>query len=65
LAWFSFLGITAFALPLPFGLGGPNLFGSGGGGYFGGQLNDMVVVVMLVTFQSPTLFDCEAGHTIV
>jgi hypothetical protein len=25
----------------------------------------LVVVVMLVTFQSLTLFDCEAGHAIV
>jgi hypothetical protein len=54
-----------FALPLPFGLGSPNLFGSGGGGFFGGQLNNMVVVVTLVTFQSLAPFDCEAGHAIM
>jgi hypothetical protein len=32
----SFSGIAAFALPLPFSLGSPDLFGSGGGGFFGG-----------------------------
>jgi hypothetical protein len=57
LAWGSFSGIAAFALPLPFGLGSPDLFGSGGGGFFGGQLDDMVVVVTPVTFQSLTPFD--------
>jgi hypothetical protein len=65
LAWVSFSGIATIALPLPFGLGGPDLFGLGGGGFFGGWLDNMVVVVTLVTFQSLMLFDCEAGHAIM
>jgi hypothetical protein len=31
-------------------------------GAFGGQLDNMVVVVMSVTFQSPAFFGCMAGH---
>jgi hypothetical protein len=59
------LGIGAFALPLPFGKGFPDLCGSGGGGFFGGLFDDMMVVVMSVTFWSQTPFGCEAGHAIV
>jgi hypothetical protein len=57
-------GIGAFALPLPFGAGLPDLCGLGGGGFFGGLFDAMMVVVTSVTFRSQTPFSCEAGHAI-
>jgi hypothetical protein len=60
----SISGVGAFALPLPFGAGFPNLCGSGGGGFFGGLFDDMMVVITSVTFRSQMPFGCEAGHAI-